>query len=219
MDTFRWVGVSSCGGIFVVAVFVGLVSPSVSAIQGGGTRKESDGPGAMASEDTCALVGKIVRSKIQDLDGSAIVDQRCTKRTAGLSGRIAIDVRVLTHDDSSGRRPLVRGDRCGTSDLVVACDAGDHEGCSEIREYDEHWKLAIWLNVEGPTRVKATAAVLPYKPQCAGCSVVVSPCGPTREAIFEKDAGHWKEVWNRFDKRGKTKSRTDVDAGQAPHPG
>jgi hypothetical protein len=163
--------------------------------------------GPLSRNDVCELVDRITHSRLQDIAGSSIVDQTCTKNTVGMLGRLAIDVGVMSADGSLKKRPLARGEGCGAQEFIVGCDEGNlSEKCSVDPKFDQHWKLAIRISVESSRTVKVSAAVLPYdqpahSEACPGCRrATVSPCGPTREARFEKVDGRWKEVWNRFKK-------------------
>ncbi len=71
------------------------------------TRGANDaGADLLSREDLCELAEGIARSRIQDLDGSSIADSSCTKSTATIDGRIALDVIVSWSDRPARTRPL-----------------------------------------------------------------------------------------------------------------
>lgn len=150
--------------------------------------------------EICEVTNLLLRSRINEIEGSGIVEQPCTKRTATLLDRVAVDV-SLRQDSAPPIRPLDRDDMCGSNAFRVACDRGPASAsCSSNRTYNRYWKVKVELEASSDGHIKGTAAVLPYDRRCQNCAVV-SPCGPTRVAEFKKQDGTWKEIWNRYSKK------------------
>lgn len=151
----------------------------------------------LTRDDICTLARLVGHRRFQGKVGASLLEQPCATDTAGVSSKMATDVTLWSSRQPTqpAVRPLVRGDTCGDDQLLVWCDAGKTDRCTNDRRLNRHGKLWIQLNRLDPTEVDSEAEIFIPTPQPRDKRYrryAISPCLELR-ARFSKATGTWVE--------------------------